>query len=288
MAARASKLVIACSVLCAAATAAAQAPHPRIISLVPALTEMLFAIGAGPQVIGVSSYDNYPPEARKLPRLGALLDPATERILAMRPGLALLYDSQQDLRAQLTRAGIGVFDYRLGGLSDIGDVLRRLGTATGQEAGAARIAQDLDRRLAAVRTRTAGRPKPRTLLVMGREPLTLRNLNASGGVGFLHEVLELAGATNVFADVKRQAVTASNEMLLSRAPDVIIELHYGDTGSRERAERERAVWNSLSSIPAVRNGRVYLLYGDHLVVPGPRIAQAAEEIARAIHPDAFR
>jgi iron complex transport system substrate-binding protein len=267
-----------------------QAARPTIVSLVPALTEMLFAIGAGPQVIGVSSYDNRPPEVAGLPKMGALLDPNTERILAVRPDMVLTYGTQRNLQIQLRRAGIGVFNYRHGGLSDIFSVLRELGVATGHAAEADRVAADLERRLTTVRVRTANLPRPKTLLVMGRDPLTLRNLNASGGIGFIHEVLEIAGGTNVFADVRRQAVTVSSEMLLSRAPEVVIDLHYGDSEptDRARAEQELAVWQMVSSVPAVRHKKVFPLYGDHFVMPGPRIALAAEQMARALHPEAFK
>ena len=273
-----------------AQAARAQSSHPTVVSLVPALTEMLFAIGAGPQVIGVSSYDDHPPEVARLLRMGALLDPNTERILAARPGLVLTYGSQKDLQMQLRRAGIGVFDYRHAGLAGIFRVMRELGKATGHVDEAERAAADLEKRLAAVRARTALLPKPRTLLVMGREPLTLRNLNASGGVGFLHEVLEIAGGVNVFADVHREAVSVSNEILLSRAPEAVIDLHYGasEPTDRARAQKELAVWQTVSSVPAVRRKRVLPLYGDQFVVPGPRIAQATEEMARALHPEAFK
>jgi ABC-type Fe3+-hydroxamate transport system substrate-binding protein len=120
---------------------------------------------------------------------------------------------------------------------------------------------------------------------MGREPRSLRNLDASGGVGFLHDMIEVAGGANVFADIKRQAVRASSEMLLTRSPEVIIDLFYSREMSQAELQQERAAWKPLQSIPAVRQNRIHLLVGDYLVVPGPRIAQAAEALARAIHPD---
>ena len=264
--------------------------RPTVISLVPAVTEMLFAIGAGPQVIAVSSYDEHPPEVARLPKVGALLDPNTEQILAARPGLVISYGSQTDLQTQLKRAGIGVFNYRHGGLAGIFSSIEELGRATGHVPEAGRLVASLRARLDAVRARTAGLPKPRTLLVMGRETQTLRNLNASGGVGFLHDILEIAGAANAFADVKHEAVTVSSEMLLSRAPEVVIDLHYGasEPADRARAQRDAAVWQTVSSIPAVRNKRIIPLYGDQFVVPGPRIADAAEAMARMLHPEAFK
>ena len=284
-------LVLALLALGLCTPAFAQAPaRPTIISLVPAVTEMLFAIGAGPQVIGVSSYDQHPPEVARLPKMGALLDPNTEAILSARPGLVISYGSQADLQVQLQRAGIRVFSYRHAGLAGIFTSLEELGRVTGHATEAATLSASLRGRLDALRAKTAALPKPKTLLVMGREPLTLRNLNASGGVGFLHEVLEIAGGANAFGDVKREAVTISNEMLLSRAPEVILDLHYGasEPGDHLRAEKELAVWQTVASVPAVRNKRILALYGDQFVVPGPRIADAAEAIARALHPEAFK
>lgn len=295
MAARAQRLILllALSVGLLPAPARAQAaaaprPPQRIISLVPALTEVLFAIGAGPQVVAVSSYDDDPPEVTALPKVGALLDPDTERILAMRPDLVIVYGSQTTLKEQLTTAGIAFFDYRHAGLADVFPVFRALGARTGHVAEAARRVAAMETRLAAVRARVAGRPRPLTLLVMGREPRSLRTLDASGGVGFLHDMLELAGGRNVFAEVKTQAVRVSTEMLIARAPEVVVELHYGGQVSPSERGAEQAVWQRLGSVPAVRAGRIHLLFGDHLVVPGPRLVQAVEELARALHPDAFR
>lgn len=265
-----------------------QPPPARIISLVPALTEILFAIGAGPQVIAVSSFDDDPPEVMKLPRVGALLDPDTERILSMRPDLVLTYGSQTDLDRRLAAAGIRTYSYRHGGLADVTPTFRALGDLTGHAAEAERLAAAIDERLAAVRARVERQPRRRTLLVIGREPVSLRHLDASGGVGFLHDLITLAGGDNVFGDIARQAVRASTEMLIARAPDVVLDLHYSRALAPADIEKERQVWRQLPSIPAVRNGRIHVLMGDHLVVPGPRIADAAEEFARAIHPEAFR
>jgi iron complex transport system substrate-binding protein len=264
------------------------APAARIISLVPALTEMLFAIGAGSQVAAVSSFDDYPPETKRLPRVGALLDPDVERILALRPDLVLTYGSQNTLTGQLTSAGIRVFSYRHGGLETVLDTLNDLGAATGRSVAAARIVGDLRRQLDTVRARVRGRPRPRVLLVFGREPQSLRQLYVSGGAGFLHEMLEIAGGTNVFADIARESVQPSSETLLARAPDVILELHGTRMIAGTDAVRERDVWSSLAAIPAVKNGRIHFLNGGHLTVPGPRVGLATDAIARTLHPEAFR
>jgi iron complex transport system substrate-binding protein len=268
-------------------TAVTPAPAKRVVSLVPAVTEMLFAVDAGPQVVAVSSYDDFPPEVMRLPRVGALLDPDVERILTLHPDLVISYGTQTELHGQLARAGILVFNYRHAGLDGIFSTLQQLGPAVGRTTQALQLVRDLRAHLDRVRAAVRGRPRPRTLLVFGREPATLRGLYVSGGRGFLHDMLEIAGATNVFADVDREAVQPSQETLLARAPEVIIEVKAGAPAPGGQADARRA-WAPLASIPAVRAGRIHFLAGDVLVVPGPRVGQATETFARALHPEAFR
>jgi iron complex transport system substrate-binding protein len=260
----------------------------RIVSLVPSVTEMLFAIGAGPRVVGVSSYDRQPPQIAGMTRVGGLLNPDVERIFTLRPDLVVVYATQDDLRAQLARARIAEFAYSNTDLGGVTVTMRQLGKRLGVDAQANRAADDIERHLAAIRSRMAGRGRPRVLLVFGREPRSLRNIDASGGIGFNHDMLEVAGAVNVLADLRRAAVQITSESILKLAPDAILDLHYGDQLPSLDRRAERNVWNQLPAVPAVKTGRVYLLLGDEFVVPGPRIANATEKIARALHPDAFR
>src|SRR5262245_4878359 len=265
---------------------AGQIPH-RIISLVPATTEMLFVMGAGTRIAGVSDYDRYPPEVSKLPRVGGLIDPNVERVISLKPDLVIVYDTQTDLKQQLERARIPMFRYVHRGLPDITGTMRALGERVGAKSAADAAAARIESQLAAVKARVAGRPRPSTLLVFGRDAGALRHIDASGGYGFLHDVLELAGGTDVLGDLKQQSVDVSTEMILHRAPEAIIELHYGESLKTERIEDERKVWNALPSLPAVRNNRVFLLRGDEFVVPGPRIVIAAERFAQTLHPEVF-
>ena len=291
MAARQAWLILVLAAVIAASgspTRAQTRPVTRIVSLVPAITEILFAIGAGPRVVGVSSFDTFPPEVQKLTRVGALLDPDTERILALRPDLVVVYGSQGELQSRLERAGIRTFPYRHSGIEAVFDAIRDVGRTTGQSAEAARLTSELRARIEGVRARVRGRPRPRTLLVFERQPGTLRSMYASGGIGFTHDMLEAAGGANVFADVKKEAVQPSHETLLTRAPEVVIEVRAAGLLSDRDINRDKAAWSALPSLPAVRRGRVHFLIGEHLVVPGPRLAQGIESLARALHPEAFR
>lgn len=273
-------VAIACAMLlCGAAPSAAPV---RIVSIVPAVTEMLFAIGAGPQVVGVSSFDHFPAEVEKLTRVGGLIDPDVERILRLSPDLVIVYGAKSDLAARMARAKIPTFPYETGDLANVTSTIRilgeRVGRATAAEAEASRIERELD----AIRKRVASQPRYRTLLIFGREPGSLRGVYASGGVGFLHDLLQIAGGDDVFADVKRENVQVGTEQILARAPEAIIELH--DSMTPERLAAERRVWSELPGLPAVKSNRVYLLANELLTIPGPRVVEAARMMADALHP----
>jgi iron complex transport system substrate-binding protein len=261
--------------------------HPaRIISVIPAVTEMLFAIGAGPQVVAVGSFDEYPPEAARLPRVGALLDPDVERILSLRPDLVIVYESQGDLRTQLARVGIGMFVYKHAGLADITTTISALGDRVGRQKEATATRAAIEAKLNEIQVRVQGRPRPRTALVFGRDAGALRGIYASGGVGFLHDMLGAAGGDNIFADVLRQSVQATTELMLARKPEAIVELRSSAVTEAQKT-RELSVWKSLPGIPAVRNNRVTIVSDPRTVVPGPRVGDGTELIARALHPEAF-
>lgn len=260
----------------------------RIISLVPAVTEMLYAIGAGPRLVAVSSYDTFPPEVKRLPNVGALIDPNVERILSLKPDLVIVYASQVDLKQQLGRAGIGLFDYRHAGLADVTSTLRQVGERTGDRDKAHELAARIEQGLRDIRAQVQGRPRPRTLVVFGRERLALRGLYASGGIGFLDDMLDVAGGVNVFDDVRLEAAQASTEQILARRPEVILEVRAANSAfpSGDRVS-ESNVWNALAAVPAVRNNRIHFLFDDRIVIPGPRVVEGTMAIAKALHPEAF-
>jgi iron complex transport system substrate-binding protein len=259
----------------------------RIVSLVPSVTEMLFAIGAGDAVIAVSSFDNYPPAVASRTKVGGLVDPDFERILSLRPDLVIVYGSRNPIAERLARASIPVFTYQHSGLADVVSSMRELGARVGRGEAANARAAEIERQIAGIRTRTAGLARPKTMLVFERETDSLRSMFGSGGVGFFHDMLQVAGGTNVFAEVPRESIQITTEQAIAKAPDVILEFRSGPGWTPARALREREAWRTLGSMPAVRNGRVHILIDEMLSIPGPRVADAILAIAKVLHPGVF-
>jgi iron complex transport system substrate-binding protein len=256
----------------------------RIISVVPAITEMLFALGAGDRVVAVGSFDKYPPQVETLPKVGALLDPDLERILSLRPDLVAIYGSQADLRTQLERAGIPVFLYSHAGLASVSSTILELGQRIGAAERAQQLVREIEQRLQGIRSAPPPGRSPRTLIVMGRDRFALRGIYASGGYGFIHDMVSAAGGVNIFADLRQEAVQATTELIIARRPEVIIELR-ADPLSADDEAKELAVWRTLASVPAVRTNRVHIIHDRRTVIPGPRVAEGVEVIWRALRGD---
>ena len=261
------------------------ATQQRIVSIVPAVTEMIFAMGEGARVVGVSSFDRVPPEVLTLPKVGALIDPNVERILSLRPDLVVLYNSQPELKQALDRARVPYYTYVHKTLADIMVTARAIGARIGATSKGDALATGMEREIATIRASVARLPRPRTMIVFERETGSLRSIFASGGYGFLHDMLETAGGRDVFADIKAENIQASSELILARQPDVIVELKYGDEFKPADLDRDMRAWNALASLPAVRNKRVLALLGDEFVTPGPRVVGAIRKLARTLHPE---
>lgn len=194
-------------------------PAQRIVSLAPHLTELLFAAGAGAQLVGVGAYSDYPPAARTLPRVGdaTLLD--LERIVALKPDLLVVWqdgNSPQQLQ-RLAALGLPVYASRLGTLADIAGTLRRLGTLAGSAEIAQARAAAFEAELAALRARYAGRRELRVFYQIWRQPLLTIN-----GRHLISEALRLCGARNVFAELPVLTPTVGAEAVLAARPDVIV------------------------------------------------------------------
>ena len=245
-------------------------PAHRIISLNPAATELLFAIGAGKDVVGRTTWCDYPPEALAVPSLGDGINPNLEAIVARKPDLVLLYYSAQNVEAvrRLKQLGIPTLRLRTDSLSDIPRLARLFGRLTGETAAADSVVRTFEAELAQATVRPEGARPTVFLLVWDQPPMTV------GRGSFLTELLERAGAENLFADVAGSSAPVSIEAVAARNPDVILAL-----GAEPPAFLTRPEWQV---VPAVRARRLVREEGSEFSRPSPRAPAAIREFQKAM------
>lgn len=249
----------------------------RIVSLNPTTTEVLFAIGAGSRLVGRSMYDAFPESALAVPNLGAALRPNVEAIIGAKPDLVVLYASQDNRAAaeRLRQAGIATVALRIDSIAQFERDTRLLGRLTGDSARAAAVVDSVRATLDRVRLATQSLPHPTVFFHTWDRPLI-----TIGGGSFLNELVNIAGARNVYADLSGPSAIVTVEDVVRRNPDFVLASPI--TAASLRADPR---WQAL---PAVRAGRV--LAFDTTVVgrPSVTLGAAARSFADLLHPGAVR
>jgi len=270
-------------------------PPQRIVCLAPSVTEMVFALGAGAGVVGVSDFCSGPAEALTRPRVGGFTNPNYERILALQPDLVLTIGEAERLRRFCVDRTIPCRALTIESVADVGRALTTLGALLARPGEAAVRVAELESGLAVVRARVAGRRPVPTLLVVARAPGTLRGLMTTNGATFLSELLTLAGGRNCFAAGAQRYFTPSQEAIFMAAPEAIVELQPATgqwsanggqpepSGTQER--RLLADWQALPGLPAVQAGRLYVVTEPRLLIPGLHMAETAARLADLLHPE---
>jgi len=266
---------------------ALRAPPERIVSTAPSITQMLYALGLGDRVVGVTTYCRYPPEAQRKPKIGDYLRPNLELIVAARPDLVIL--ERTGVRTPLARGPVSfpVLEVDDGTLAGIYASIEAIGRAAGVPERAAALNARLRAELAELGRRMAGKRRPRTMVVLGRTPGRLEGIVTAGRGSYLDELIRLAGGENIFGDTVSPYSKVPLEEVLARDPEVIVDL--GEMGENDgpaatRRQAVLALWKTQPKLSAVRSGRVFVESPDLFVVPGPRVAEAARALAGMIHP----
>jgi iron complex transport system substrate-binding protein len=251
----------------------------RIVSLAPSVTETLFALGAGPEVVGVSQYCDYPPQVRRLPKIGSFLTPNIEEIAALRPTLVVGLPNSSDLREirALQEMDIATLMVEENSVAAIENSIAEIGDRIGRMHAARDLLAQIRARIKETEERLAGAPRPLVLMVVGHQPMV-----AVGRGTYLDELLALAHAHNI-ADKSSQAwPRLSLEYVIASRPEIILD---GQMGTDPHAPA--IFWANYPSIPAVRDRRVFGYPDDPTLHPGPRVPQTLELLARLLHPDVF-
>ncbi|MBM4353800.1 MAG: ABC transporter substrate-binding protein [Deltaproteobacteria bacterium] len=267
-----------------------EAPAPdctRIVSMAPSITETLFALGLGDAVVGVTRYCLHPPEAARRAIIGGFYDPNYEAIVGLSPTVVMLLPEHSDHAGRLAELGIPVHAVPQATVTQILASLEDIGRSCGIPERGGELAAALRGRLAAVESRTTGRPRPGVLISVGREMGggVLRDIFVAGRGTFYDELVGLAGGSNVYDGLTIQYPTLSTEGLLRLNPQVIIEIVPELQQRGLTAEVVIRDWDSLASLNAVRGHRIHVLTEDWAVIPGPRFVLLLDRLARILHPE---
>lgn len=281
-------LVLLFSASLAISQSKASLQSQRLISTAPSITELLYVLGLGDRIVAVDRFSHYPPEAANKQSIGDYAAPNLEVIAALKPTLVLIPVNPVQLRQRLEALHLKVLELDQEGLSKMFNSFRQVGDATGTAAQAQRLIDSTTKQLDSIRSR-AGKAKPtKVMFIVGRAPNGLDGLMAVGHASFLNELIEIAGGKNIFDDASAGYVKISLEEVLSRNPDVIIDMgDMADTVKVTDAQKKSvaALWGRMNSIQAVRARRVHAVASDIFVVPGPRVVEAANEFFKMLHPE---
>jgi len=258
-------------------------PARRIVSLVPNVTEMLFALGAGDRVVGVSALCDLPPEVTRLPRVGTMVNPSTEAILALNPDavVGVLGPYAPAALDPIRRRGVRMLFPSVETLADVRAALRSLAALVGDPAAADRFLARMDAELAQVREKVQGRRRVRAVVVVSETPSVV-----AGHGSWTDEMFTLAGGENPVANVNRFPAL-SREQVLGATPEVIVDLTslQGATATLESVWTADAGAPIPDAAPLPPPGRFVRLTDTALIRPGPRVVEAVKLAGRALHPD---
>jgi len=255
--------------------------------LAPSLTETLFALGLGGRVVGVTRFCAHPPEARELPQVGGYLDPNYEALVALEPDLVVLIPSSAETGRRLASLGIRVLRVDQHDVAGVLESITVLAVTCGVPGRGIELRASIEERLTAVAELVAGIPRPRAVVVVGHDVGggVVRRVWAAGPDTFYDDVLAVAGGVNAVAGGISRYPELSREGLAALDPDVVLDVIAGVEERGIDLDEIRAGWRGLVELRVVREARVSILEGDVMVVPGPRLPEMVERIARALHPE---
>jgi iron complex transport system substrate-binding protein len=250
----------------------------RVVSLAPNLTEIVYSVGAGDKLVGVTTYCDYPAAAKQVEKVGDTLKPNAERIIALQPDVVLVSTASQleAFTKQLEAQGIAVYVTQPRDLAGVLRSITELGDLLGARGAAENLSNDLLARTSAVEEAVQGKQSVRVFVQISGQPLY-----TAGRESWLTDMIKRAGGQSVTADVPGEWPNYSAESALAAKPDAIILSTDPAMGNSDPAA-------PLKDSPAVKNNRVFRINGDLLARPGPRLVEGLEKIAQALHPEAFK
>ncbi len=257
-------------------------PPQRIVSVAPSVTEILFALGLGDRVAGVSVYCQFPPEALKKEKIGGYINPSLEKIVALKPDLVIGI-AEGDLKSfvdKLAGLKIPVYIANPQNVSEVLTSIQKIGEVTFSSPSARKIVAGMKERIQEIQGRVRGRPLFRVLHILNFDPL----ISAGKGT-FVDDLIRLAGGRNLAEKAQGRYPRFSMEEVLAQDPEVIL---LASMKSQDPMTEQRQWWERWKTVSAVKDNRIYVLDSDLIHRPSPRVVDGLEQVARAIHPEVFK
>ena len=264
-----------------------QASSKRVISTSPAITEILFAIGAGDRVVGVTDYCNYPKNACRLPSIGGPLNPSTEKWIALKPDLIILQDDSVILNKNVKVFKIPALQVSVNNLKNILRSIQIIADATQTSKKGKQLVDKIKRQIDNYRTSIGMTKSRQVLMLLSDTNDPSRDLYAVGRNTFLNELLSIAGGENILPDTMTTYPKISKEFIIAKSPEIIIEIGPTANLSSEGIWDRKNAWMIYPTIRAVKNNRLHFIGADYILIPGPRLVNILDSLAHIIHPKLF-
>jgi iron complex transport system substrate-binding protein len=266
--------------------AAGALPYERIVSMAPSITEILFELGLGDNVVGVTDYCDYPPEVLDKEKIGGYYDPNYEAVYLLNPDLVIMLTEHEEPKTYFSQLGLNVLVVDHSTISGILKSIMAVGKTNEVLSKAESLVRDLRERMEQIRIKTQDLERPRVMVSVGRNmgSGSLKDVYISGKDNFYDEMITLSGGINSY-EGKVAFPVVSGEGIIRINPEVIIDMIPDielKSWNRTMILKE---WETVSQVDAVKNGRVYIFGEDYVVVPGPRFILILEKMAKVLHPD---
>lgn len=256
----------------------------RIVTTAPNLAEILFALGLGDNISGVSIGSDFPAAAAQKPRIGTFWQPNIEAVIALRPALIVTLDfpQQKNLASRLSTMGYNCLTLQIESVSQYFDSVSEIGKATGKEDVAEELTEGIRKKLYELSARIGRNDKLKVLWVVQRQPLRV-----AGTETFVNELIELAGGINAIGKTIHKYPPIGSEQVIASRPDIIIEPSMGTKDLTGQKIQAMKFWSKFKNIPAVAHDRIYCIDGDNVSQLGPRLYEGVEAIAKCVMPEIF-
>tara|TARA_R110001606_G_scaffold361754_7_gene515408 strand:- start:331112 stop:332023 length:912 start_codon:yes stop_codon:yes gene_type:complete len=262
-------------------------PPQRIISISPSITETLFALGLGNNVVAVTDYCDFPAEVNTLPKVGGFVNPNLETIITLEPDLVILLANQQRVVEQLQQLNIPTLPVLNTTLDDIKRTIAVIGQRTQHQQQAEQLLNKINQKIAFIAEKTKGLARPTVMITMGHsiDAEHMKQVFIAGQHDFYNDLISLAGGQNVYQALQPSVPSLSVEGIMQLNPQIIVDIYPEADDHNSDLKHVLQQWYGLKYVDAIKNNRIHLIEQNYATIPGPRIFLLLDQLARLIHPE---